>query len=276
MQAEQTTGTDFSALAASPLGRIRLCSRSGRLTALDFVDEAESPAAQAEAGNTSHAAPSASCPPRGRFLPGGGPAAKNAPHAARDGLLPPQGGRFLPRGGPAAKKPSEGLLDGRRICTFRLAGEGELAFPMRDEEADTDMAAGCRLIEDSLQPDTPQADLALMRKTADELGRYFRGALKVFSIPLQLDGSEFQRRIWQALLEIPLGSSLSYGELAEKAGYAPSSYGRAAGTAVGSNPVSIIVPCHRIVGKDGRMTGYSGGLWRKLRLLSLEGFRIAA
>lgn len=250
MQAEQTTGKDFSALAASPLGRIRLGSRSGRLTALDFVDEAESPAAQAAAGKALHAAPSVSCPP--------------------------EEGAFCPGSGPSAKKPSEGLLDGRRICTFRLAGEGELAFPMWDEEADTDAAEGCRLIDDSLQPDTPQADIALMHKAVDELDRYFRGALKVFSVPLQLDGSGFQRRIWQALLEIPLGSSLSYGELAEKAGYAPSSYGRAAGTAVGNNPVSIIVPCHRIVGKDGKMTGYSGGLWRKLRLLSLEGFRIAA
>ena len=173
-----------------------------------------------------------------------------------------------------AAKPSAGLLDGKQISTLRLAGKGEQEdLPIQNSGQAEQQ--GCQLLENSLSADAPQEDVALLQKTADELDRYFRGELTVFSVPLALEGTEFQRRIWQALLEIPLGSSLSYGELAEKAGYSASSYGRAAGTAVGSNPVSIIVPCHRIVGKDGKMTGYSGGLWRKLRLLSLEGFKIA-
>ena len=170
-------------------------------------------------------------------------------------------------------KPSHGTINGLQIRTFRLAQDEEQELlPMHEADSDN----SCKLIEDSLSGDVSGADLALMRKAASELDQYFHGNLRVFSVPLQLHGSEFQRRIWQSLIEIPFGSSLSYGELAQKAGYSSASYGRAAGTAVGSNPVSIIVPCHRIVSKDGKMTGYSGGLWRKLRLLSLEGFSIAA
>ena len=90
-------------------------------------------------------------------------------------------------------------------------------------------------------------------------------------LPLALDlhGTPFQRAVWQALLAIPFGATRSYGEIAERAG-SPAAV-RAAGAAIGRNPVSIIVPCHRVIGRDGSLTGYAGGLDRKQALLQLEG-----
>jgi methylated-DNA-[protein]-cysteine S-methyltransferase len=96
-----------------------------------------------------------------------------------------------------------------------------------------------------------------------------------FSLPLDLsDGTPFQQSVWQALLLIPVGASQSYGQLAHQLGK-PQAV-RAVGAAVGHNPVSIIVPCHRILGAGGQLTGYAGGLWRKQALLKLEGHPAAA
>jgi methylated-DNA-[protein]-cysteine S-methyltransferase len=103
-----------------------------------------------------------------------------------------------------------------------------------------------------------------------ELERYWQGDV-AFTVPLDLYGTPFQRAVWQALRSIPRGHTCSYADIANAAG-APSAV-RAAGAAIGRNPVSVIVPCHRVIGRDGSLTGYAGGLHRKQALLQLEGVR---
>lgn len=101
-----------------------------------------------------------------------------------------------------------------------------------------------------------------------ELATYWREGRMAWRVPLDLGGSAFQRSVWEALRVIPPGTSLSYGALAERLGRA--SAVRAVGQAVGRNPVSVIVPCHRVLGAGGALTGYAGGLERKVALLRLE------
>jgi methylated-DNA-[protein]-cysteine S-methyltransferase len=102
----------------------------------------------------------------------------------------------------------------------------------------------------------------------DQLEAYFAGTLIDFTLEIDLQGTEFQRRVWQALLTIPFGETRSYGEIAELIG-APGA-ARAVGLANGHNPIAIIVPCHRVIGASGSLTGYGGGLDRKRSLLALE------
>lgn len=101
-----------------------------------------------------------------------------------------------------------------------------------------------------------------------QLEAYFRGERRSFDVPLRLEGTPFQRRVWQALLRVPFGRTTTYGELAAALGNPRA--GRAVGGANHRNPVSIIVPCHRVVGGDGGLVGYGGGLWRKEWLLRHE------
>jgi methylated-DNA-[protein]-cysteine S-methyltransferase len=100
-----------------------------------------------------------------------------------------------------------------------------------------------------------------------ELAEYFGGERRVFGVPLAMEGSNFQRSVWRALVEIPYGVTLSYGELARRIGSVP----RAVGMANGANPLPIVVPCHRVIGADGSLTGFGGGLAVKRALLELEG-----
>ncbi|MEK2474550.1 methylated-DNA--[protein]-cysteine S-methyltransferase [Streptomyces noursei] len=104
--------------------------------------------------------------------------------------------------------------------------------------------------------------------TIAQLRAYFRGERTTFDLPLALHGTPFQRRVWAALCTIPYGETLSYGQLAERLGDPTAS--RAVGLANGRNPIGIIVPCHRVVGANGSLTGYGGGLDRKRRLLAFE------
>lgn len=108
----------------------------------------------------------------------------------------------------------------------------------------------------------------LFRQVEAGLTAYFRGQVLPQDLPLTPQGTPFQRAVWQALLEIPAGQSRSYGELAARLGKPGSA--RAVGAAVGRNPVSILIPCHRVLGADGSLTGYAGGLDRKRALLALE------
>ncbi|MEN6310551.1 MAG: methylated-DNA--[protein]-cysteine S-methyltransferase [Acidobacteriota bacterium] len=101
-----------------------------------------------------------------------------------------------------------------------------------------------------------------------QLDEYFHGRRKSFSVPLRLEGTDFQKKVWAALRRIPFGKTATYGEIAEATGNRRA--GRAVGGANHRNPVSIIVPCHRVIGADGRLTGYGGGLWRKEWLLAHE------
>ena len=102
-----------------------------------------------------------------------------------------------------------------------------------------------------------------------ELEAYWKDAGASFSVPLDLQGTDFQRKVWRALLKISPGSTSTYAAIAKRAGSAAAV--RAAGAAIGRNPVSIIVPCHRVLGRDGSLTGYAGGLTRKRQLLEREG-----
>ena len=111
-------------------------------------------------------------------------------------------------------------------------------------------------------------DDALLREAADQLHDYFAGARDGFELALDLHGTAFQRAVWQALLAIPGGRTRSYSAIARALGAASAL--RAVGGAVGRNPLSVIVPCHRVVGSDGSMTGYAGGVERKRALLALE------
>jgi methylated-DNA-[protein]-cysteine S-methyltransferase len=103
----------------------------------------------------------------------------------------------------------------------------------------------------------------------EQVKAYFEGRLKVFDLPLDMAGTPFQQSVWQALLEVPFGHTASYQQIADAVGN-PNAV-RAVGAANGQNPVSIIVPCHRIIGKNGGLTGYGGGIWRKEWLLRHEG-----
>ena len=109
----------------------------------------------------------------------------------------------------------------------------------------------------------------VLARLRDELEEYAAGRRKAFGVPFQLHGSPFEQRVWAALLRIPFGSTRSYGQLAAELGDPKLS--RAVGRANGANPVSILVPCHRVIGAGGALTGYAGGLARKEWLLRLEG-----
>ncbi|WP_460460146.1 methylated-DNA--[protein]-cysteine S-methyltransferase [Angustibacter peucedani] len=112
-------------------------------------------------------------------------------------------------------------------------------------------------------------DLPLFAEVADQLAQYFARERRVFDLPLAPPGSAFQQRVWAALREIPYGTTCSYGEVAAAIGLGPEA-SRAVGSANGSNPVPVVVPCHRVVGADGSLTGFGGGLPRKRFLLDLE------
>jgi methylated-DNA-[protein]-cysteine S-methyltransferase len=111
-------------------------------------------------------------------------------------------------------------------------------------------------------------DDAMLDTVREQLQAYFDGKLKDFDLSLAPQGTQFQQRVWRALRDIPYGETISYGELARRIGQPNAS--RAVGLANGRNPISIVVPCHRVIGADGTLTGYGGGLERKRWLLAHE------
>ena len=111
-------------------------------------------------------------------------------------------------------------------------------------------------------------ETALLKEVKKQLDEYFNKKRKIFDVPLKLEGTEFQKRDWQELLKIPYGETRSYGEIAKALGIPKGA--RAVGLANNRNPVSIIVPCHRVIGADGKLVGYGGGLPIKETLLHLE------
>ena len=110
---------------------------------------------------------------------------------------------------------------------------------------------------------------SLLNQAKRELAQYFAGKRTHFSVALDPQGTPFQRSVWKQIAKVGFGKTLTYGELAKRAGRPGSA--RAAGAATGRNPIGIIVPCHRILGSNGSLTGYAGGLVRKRALLTLEG-----
>jgi methylated-DNA-[protein]-cysteine S-methyltransferase len=121
----------------------------------------------------------------------------------------------------------------------------------------------------SVKPDPSwQEDPTPMKKAIDQLHSYFAGELEAFDLPLAPEGTPFQQSVWRNLCEIPFGKTISYGELAQRIGNPKAS--RAVGLANGSNPIPIVIPCHRVIGSNGKLTGYGGGLPIKEKLLALE------
>lgn len=117
--------------------------------------------------------------------------------------------------------------------------------------------------------DAPErSDDPLLGRAAKQLESYFNGGAAAFDVPLDLQGTPFQRAVWGELLKLGHGTTCTYGDIAGRLGKPTA--GRAVGAAVGRNPVSVIVPCHRVVGSDGSLTGYAGGLDRKTALLRVE------
>jgi methylated-DNA-[protein]-cysteine S-methyltransferase len=118
-----------------------------------------------------------------------------------------------------------------------------------------------------------EADHALLLETAGELDAYFAGRLRSFTVPVEVAGTDFQKAVWESLRTIAYGELRTYGDVARAIGR-PAAV-RAVGGAIGSNPVSIIIPCHRVIGSDDSLTGFGGGLPVKQRLLEMEGHAIA-
>lgn len=128
--------------------------------------------------------------------------------------------------------------------------------------------AGCDHIPSASNHWTLDAQHPVLQQTEEQLREYFAGKRKIFSLPLRLAGTDFQERVWREIARIPYGETISYSDLAKRAG-APQAI-RAAGMNTGRNPLSIVIPCHRVVGKNGSLCGFAGGLERKRQLLELE------
>ena len=143
---------------------------------------------------------------------------------------------------------------------------GDLTLASRGEALCGLWFNGQKYFAAGLPADREERDLPVFRETRRWLEAYFSGSAPDFLPPLAPEGTPFRRRVWEALLTIPYGETVTYGELAKRLSTAP----RAVGSAVGRNPVSILIPCHRVVGSGG-LTGYAGGLERKRALLELEG-----
>jgi methylated-DNA-[protein]-cysteine S-methyltransferase len=143
------------------------------------------------------------------------------------------------------------------IGPLTLAGRGQVLTNLR-------------MVDQTYEPSRSDwsLDPGAFSDAVDQLDAYFAGELTEFSVELDLRGTDFQQRVWKALLTIPYGETRSYGEIAEQIG-APGS-ARAVGLANGRNPIAIVVPCHRVIGASGSLTGYGGGLARKQTLLELE------
>lgn len=131
---------------------------------------------------------------------------------------------------------------------------------------------GSTLKRQSIPLDSWEHSEKPFRETVRQLKAYFKGQRTTFDLPLAADGTEFQKRVWQELGNVPYGATVSYGEIATAIGQPTAS--RAVGMANGRNPISIVVPCHRIIGSSGKLVGYGGGLERKTRLLQLEGITV--
>lgn len=170
--------------------------------------------------------------------------------------------------------PAAGMLGGRPMRLLRVLDpavapgvDGRAAPARRGKAPPVSLAIGAPRFQ---EPDTPPSTQAVLQQAAGELAGYFAGQCRHFTVPVAPVGTAFQRKVWDALLTIGCGETVSYGEVARRAGL-EARHSRAVGAAVGANPISIIIPCHRVLAANGTLNGYGGGLTRKMRLLQLEG-----
>lgn len=175
----------------------------------------------------------------------------------------------LPAPLPEAADPTIGFHDGVALKSLKISQQLGIPYPLQPKAQDPSFESDAIPLS-YMQADTPAAACRILTQTQDQLREYFVGKRTRFTLPLQLQGTAFQQKIWNTLLDIPYGKYLAYGELADIAGLS-TRHGRPVGTAVGRNPISIIVPCHRVLSASYTLNGYTGGLHRKLALLALEG-----
>lgn len=141
---------------------------------------------------------------------------------------------------------------------------GNVLLEIQDEKLTRLQFTQDALSEKSLQ--------GIAKEVKNQLDDYFSGKRNSFDLPLELKGTDFQKSVWEAVNQIPFGQTTTYMKLSQKLGNVAAI--RAVGAAIGANPVLVIVPCHRIIGTNGQLTGYAGGLERKQALLELEGFPV--
>ncbi len=161
----------------------------------------------------------------------------------------------------SAKSATAAAVMDSPLGTLTLYGNGNALTAIRISDQPlankTELAAGARD--------------AVLNKAKQQLGKYFKGKLSAFDVPLEVNGTLFQKKVWKALSKIPFGKTASYKDIAVMIGNPKAC--RAVGTANGKNPLCIVVPCHRVIGNDGSIGGYTGGLSKKRYLLSLEAER---
>lgn len=172
----------------------------------------------------------------------------------------------LPEVRSETRNPASGLLDdGRPICAIRVR---------KADLCDAAVAVGeCGALYYPAERPGAQAR-AVFDAAHAQLQAYFKSALRDFHLALQPQGTPFQERVWRALAAVPYGAVLSYGQLARNMSLS-AAHSRAVGTAVGRNPLAIIIPCHRVLAGNGALNGYTGGLSRKAALLRIEGYALS-
>ncbi|MFI1030928.1 methylated-DNA--[protein]-cysteine S-methyltransferase [Streptomyces sp. NPDC020951] len=165
--------------------------------------------------------------------------------------------------------PTDALTDGLTYWTSVASPLGPLLLTADPDGALTSLSVpgqkGGRTVQDGWQRDPGP-----FRSVEEQLDAYFAADLKEFRLPLRSEGTAFRERVWAALDSVPYGATTTYGEVAARIGASRMAV-RAVGGAIGANPLLIVRPCHRVIGADGSLTGYAGGLDRKVRLLTLEG-----
>ena len=159
-------------------------------------------------------------------------------------------------------KPREGIMDQESIL-FYDSPPGRILIAQQGAAI-----TGLHFFNETKSDEAVVRETALLREAARQLEQYFNGKRKHFELPLALEGTAFQLKVWRALQEIPYGETRSYAQIAQAAGNGKAA--RAVGMANNRNPIAIIVPCHRVIGADGKLVGYGGGLDKKMYLLELE------
>lgn len=157
------------------------------------------------------------------------------------------------------------LCDGRALTAVRFGREADGAATAKAAQAGAEMF---EKVMPTQQTQEARAAQEILEQAAREIGEYFEGKRRAFAVPTAAAGTPFQQAVWNALKEIPYGETRTYGEIARRIGHPRAS--RAVGQANNRNPLPIVVPCHRVIGASGALTGYAGGLAVKERLLELE------
>ncbi|MFT0548345.1 methylated-DNA--[protein]-cysteine S-methyltransferase [Allopusillimonas ginsengisoli] len=253
----------------SPLGPVLLCAEHDQLTGLHFIGQKDCPSLDGlDISLTSDTVSHAGTQAGGNTE--GGAAASTGTDTAKADNTDKQ----------SDSGPSSGMHAGMPIKDFKV----------RRREVNNDLFSRENMVRTSgepshgpssvtlgpivvMQDNTPATTHEVFCQARSQLQEYFEGGRTVFTVSMLLQGTPFQKQVWKALLTIPYGEYVSYGDVALAAGLTRQ-HGRAVGKAVGENPISIIVPCHRVLAGTGRLNGYSGGLERKLVLLEIEGFDV--